>query len=128
MTGGGIGVERCVDIQAVGLTASCRGDVEHFSSRRRGDEGVSGVCCSALAPIRGRGVSELYVVGDVIGGERDLAAAVPAAQCHAPVGVGGGHQPAVAVLDPGPAGGEEPVVLTGDDLVAYSCFLAISYQ
>src|ERR1035438_6149106 len=89
---------------------------------------MRGVCCTTLASISGRGVSELDVVGDVIGGEYRLAATVRTAQRHAPVGVGGGHQPAVAVLNPGPAGRDEPVVLTGDDLVTYSCCLAVSYQ
>ena len=51
---------------------------------------MRGVCCSTLAAIRGRGVSELDVVGDVIGGEQGLAATVPTAQRHASVGVGGG--------------------------------------
>ena len=88
---------------------------------------MSGVCCSALAAVRGRGVSELDVLGDVIGGEYDLAASVRTAQRHAPVGVGGGHHPAVAVLDPGPAGRDEAVVLAGDDLVAYSCRLPVGY-
>jgi len=37
--------------------------------------------------VRGRGVSELDVVDDVIDGKQDLAASVRTAQRHAPVGI-----------------------------------------
>ena len=89
---------------------------------------MGGVCCSTLTAIRGRGVSELDVLGDVIGGEQRPRRLRCTAQRHAPVGVGSGNHPAVAVLHPGLAGRDEAVVLTGDDLVADSCCLSISYQ
>ena len=90
MTGGPVGVVGGVDIQVVGLAASCRGDVQHLPVCARRDHDMGGFRRPALAAIRGRGVSELDVVGDVIGGEQGLAATVPTAQRHASVGVGGG--------------------------------------
>ena len=86
------------------------------------------VCRPALAPIRGRGVSELYVLGDVIGGERDLAAPIRKAQPQGAVGIGGGDDPAVTILDPGSACRDEPVVLAGHHFVADPCFLPVSYH
>ena len=71
---------------------------------------MRGVCRPTLAPIRGRGVSELDVLGDVIDGEHDFATAFSPAQRQTPIRVGGGNYPTVAVLDPGLAGRDEPVV------------------
>jgi hypothetical protein len=63
------------------------------------------------------GVAELDVGGDVVGGEDDGSVPAVAADGHRSVGVGGGDGPAVTVLYPPAAGGEEAVVVSGDDQI-----------
>jgi site-specific DNA recombinase len=75
---------------------------------------------------RGGGIGELDVSGDVLGGQHHLADATGAAQCHAAVGVGGCHHPAVPVLHEALARSEQAVVLARHHLVADTCSLAVS--
>ena len=68
------------------------------------------------------------MLADVPGREDHVALAVPAADGHGPVGIGGPHHPAVAVFHPPPAGGKEPVVLPGDHLVPRPGHLAVGHR
>jgi len=68
-------VEARVDVQHVRLAPARGGDVEHLARRGRRHQRVRRVDRAALAPVAGRRVGELDVLGDVVGRQHNLGAA-----------------------------------------------------
>ena len=96
-------VER--DVGDVRLPAAGHGDVEVLPRRRRRDDDVGGVDGDALGPVRGDGVPEVDVLGDVLRWQHRLAATprIEPLDQHRAVAADVGDPPAVAVLDPAAA-------------------------
>ena len=63
------------DIGSVRVSAARHGDVEHFPGRGGFDECVCGIDGDALGTVRGDGVAEVEVLGNVGGGQQDPAPA-----------------------------------------------------
>ena len=94
------------------------GDVEQLTGLIPGRDGVAGVGGDALGAVHGGGVAQRHVLGDVGGGQGDVAAGVVVDDVQRAGLADVFHDPAVAVLDPVVRADRDlAVVLAGDDRV-----------
>src|SRR5690606_10772920 len=87
-------------VDNVGVLAAGERDVQRLAIHVRPGEHVAASHCHALRAVHGGRVPELHVVGDVVGGDGDLAAADVVAQPQRSVVADLGDGPQVAVLHP----------------------------
>ncbi len=120
----GIRVVHRVDVQPVRLPPSGRRDIQHLTLGGHGHERVRGVDGAPLRAVRRRRVPQLHMLAHVVGRQHDPATTRQTGphgsrDRHRAIGGHVLHQPLVAVLDPPPPTGKEPVVLARDDQVTH---------
>ena len=100
-------------VQGVVLAAAGRGYVDGLRAGRVGDDAVAEVDGGTLDAVFGRGVGEVCVCLDVLGGQPRLPSALLVLEAHGSVAVDAGDGPGVAVRDT-----QVFVVAAGHDAVA----------
>ncbi len=117
----GVGVAVADDDEVGGVVVPAAGEhgVGLLAGFGAGEQAVDGVGGDPLGGVDGRGVPEVDLLSDIVGGQGDVPSGLSVPGLEAAAQGGAGDGPPVAVLDPVVGcDPQEPVVLPGDDRVA----------